>query len=188
MGTVGAVDREDSIEVVNLVLEQLGHVTLELDFVGVALGVLVADPDAPGPLYPDQQVGIGEAVIPDREIVAADLRDFGIDQHPGTRHLTVDDPERRADLGRGERASGTEPGLGVAERLPEVVHDHADGKGARLGDGLAAGPEDRVAEESDSVDGHSIKSDIPGSRERGGAGGQTADDRLDVDGNSVIYD
>src|SRR5580765_6863241 len=44
MGTVGAVHRQHPVEVIDLVLEQLGHVALELDFVGIALVILVANP------------------------------------------------------------------------------------------------------------------------------------------------
>src|SRR6185503_6657969 len=53
---VRTVDREHAIEVVNLVLDQLGAIALEVFFMPGALDVLVPEADAVGPLDPDQQV------------------------------------------------------------------------------------------------------------------------------------
>ena len=48
-------------------------------------------------------------------------------------------------------AAGPESGLPVAQRLPHVIHDHADRGRTGPGNGLALRAQDRVTEEADAV-------------------------------------
>jgi hypothetical protein len=66
----------------------------------------------------------------------------------------MDDSNRGADLGGGDGSTVAEPGLPIAKGLSKVVGNDPDCCRPRLGDGLAAGPEDRVAKESNAVNGH----------------------------------
>ena len=87
IGSVGSVQGEDSVEMVDLVLEQLGPVTLEVGFEFVALHVLIPNSNPVRPLDPHDQAREGEAVVPDREVVGTDIDDFGIDERPGAIDL-----------------------------------------------------------------------------------------------------
>src|SRR5689334_1614396 len=120
---------------------------------GIALEILIPNPNVIRPLYPDQQVGEGETVVPDGEILGPDINDFGIDQGPGLIHFNLYDPHRCADLRGGDCTAAPEAGLPIPERFPQVIDDDPHGRRAGLGDELAASPEDRVAEEPDPVNG-----------------------------------
>src|SRR5262249_6015699 len=153
VGAVGTIDREYPVQVVDLVLQQLGAIALELDLMGVSLEILIADPNVIRPLHPDQQVGEGEAVVPHREVLGPDIDDLGIDQGPGLIHFNVDDPNRRTDLRASDGTTATKTGLPISESLPQVIDDDPHGSRAGLCDELAARPKDGVAEEPDPVDG-----------------------------------
>jgi hypothetical protein len=139
---------------VDLVLEELGHVALEVDFLDFSLEVFVPDPDVIGALDPHQEIGEGKAVVPDREILGADIENFGIDHGPGAVHFQMNDSDRGPDLGRGDGAAASEARLPVPKGFPEIVGDDPHGGGPGPGNGLASGPEYRVAQKPDSVDGH----------------------------------
>ncbi len=145
---------ENPIQVINFMLEELGPITLEIDFVELAPEILVADPDPVGSLHPDQEVREGKTVVPHREIFGADVDDFGVDQGPRTVHLDVNNPDRGPDLGGCDTAAGAETGLPIAERIAEVVDDHPDGRRAWLGNRLTSGPKHRVSKEANSVNSH----------------------------------
>src|SRR5690606_24278558 len=58
------------------------------------------------------------------------------------------------------------PALPVPQSFAHVVQDHPDRGGARLLDRIALGPEDRVAQKADSMDGHAGQScGFPDSRQ-----------------------
>ena len=78
-----AVHGQDPVEVVDLVLNELGPVTLEVHLRPFPLEVLIANPNPVGTGDPDEKVGEREAVVPDREILVADVHDLGIDERPG---------------------------------------------------------------------------------------------------------
>src|SRR3990170_1984651 len=101
--TAGSIHREHAIQVVDFVLEQFGPVAGELDLVRSALEVLVADPNVMGPLDPDQEIGKREAVVPDREILGADVHDFRIDEGPaGPSHSDRSEGDGPAAPGPGD--------------------------------------------------------------------------------------
>lgn len=151
------IDRQHAIEVIDLMLQQLGPVALELGLVELAAQVVVAHPNAIGAEDADQQVGEREAVVPHREVLVADIDDFRVDQHPGLVHLDVDQAERGADLGRRDATATAEAGLPIAEGIGQVVDDNAHGRGLRVGNQFAAFAQDGITQESDSADGHGAK-------------------------------
>ncbi len=145
---------QNSVQVVDFVLEELSPIALEIDLVKFALEVLVTDPNPIRSVDPDQQIRERKTVIPDRKVFGADVDDLGVDQRPRAVHFDVDDPDWSADLGRRNAAAGSEAGLPIPEGIPKVVHDHSDGRGAGLGNWLTSGPKDRVSKESNSMDSH----------------------------------
>jgi hypothetical protein len=151
------VYREHPVEMVDLVLQQFRAVALELGFMPLAPQVVVSDANAVGAEDAHQQVGVREAVVPDRKVLVPDVHDLRIDEHPGLVHLDVREPERRADLRRCNAATGPEAGLPVAEGIREVVHDDTNRRRLGVGDRFAALPEDGIAEQADSTDGHRAK-------------------------------
>src|SRR5689334_17431423 len=74
----GAIEREDPVQVIDLVLQQLRHPTLALQGVRFPLQVRVLDRDAIRPRDSHQQPGEREAVVPQFEILGADVGDFGV--------------------------------------------------------------------------------------------------------------
>ncbi len=151
------VDREHSIEVIDLMLQQFSPVTLEVGLMRLATQVMITDANAVGPEHPHEQVGEGKAVIPHREVLVPDIDDLGIYEHPGLVHLDVDQAERRTDLRGRDAASAAEARLPVAERVSKVVHHDAHRGRLRVGNQLATLAKDGVTQESDSADGHGAK-------------------------------
>src|SRR4029079_9402609 len=80
--SVGSIDCQDAIEVIDLVLEQLGAIAFELLLMPAALHVLIANPYSIDTRDPDQQVGEGEAIVPDPEILVSYVYDLRVDQGP----------------------------------------------------------------------------------------------------------
>lgn len=151
---MGPIYGQNAVQVVDFVLEKFGSVSLEVDLMEVSFEVLVTDPDPVGPLDSDQQVGERKAVIPDRKVLGADVDDFRVDQGPRPVHLDVNDPDGSPDLGPGNPPAGSEAGLPIPKGISEIVDNHPDRSGARLGYRLTSGPKDRVSEKSNSMNGH----------------------------------
>ena len=151
------VYREYPVQVIDLMLQQLRAVALELGFMRLAPQVVIAHANAVGPQNAHEQVGEGEAVVPHRKVLVADVDDLGIDEHPGLVHLDVHEAKRRADLRGGDTATGAEARLPVAERISEVVDHDTDRCGLRIGYHLAALAKDGIAQKADSTDGHGAK-------------------------------
>ena len=80
---MGTVHRQHAVQVVELVLEQLGPVALQLHLVPLTLEVLIADPDAVGPGDSDEKVGKREAVVPYLEVLVPDIDDLRVDRGQG---------------------------------------------------------------------------------------------------------
>jgi hypothetical protein len=152
--TVGAVDREHAIEMIDLVLHQFGTVPFDLHLGPFASQVLIADSNPMGSGDSDQQVGEGETVIPHLEVLIPDIDDFGIDQRPGLTHMDVHHSDRRPDLGSGYAAPLPEPGLPVPQSFPHIIHDDPNSGRARPGNGLAPRAEDGVTKQPDAVNRH----------------------------------
>jgi hypothetical protein len=151
------VYREHPVKMVDLMLQQFRAVALKLGLMRLAPQVVVSDANAVGSEDAHQQVGVREAIVPDRKVFVPDVHDLRIDEHPGLVHLDVRETERRADLRRCNAATGAEAGLPVAEGIREVVHDDTNRRRLGVGDRFAALPEDGIAEQADSTDGHGAK-------------------------------
>lgn len=151
------VDREHSVEVIDLMLQQLRPVALEIGLVRLAAQVVVSDANAVRPEDAHQQVGEREAVVPHREILIADIDDLRIDEHPRLVHLDVHEAERCPDLWRGDAASAAEARLPVAQGIGEVVDHDAHCGRLRVGNQLATFAENGITQESNSADGHEAK-------------------------------
>ena len=123
VGAIRSIDRQHAIQMVDLVLQQFSAVALELDLMGISLEILIPNPQVIGPLYPDQEVGEGETVVPDREILGPDIDDLRIDQSPRLIHFDLDDSYWRTYLRGGNGATAPESGLPVPERFPQVIDD-----------------------------------------------------------------
>ena len=151
------VYREHPVQVVDLMLQQFRAVALELGFVRLAPQVVIAHPNAVGPEDAHQEVGRGEAIVPDGEILVTDVDDLGVDEHPWLVHLDVREAKRCSDLGRCDPAAAAEARLPIAERVGEVVHHDTNRRRLRIGDHLAAFAQDGIAEKADSTDSHGAK-------------------------------
>lgn len=149
-----AVDRQHAIEVIDLVLQEFGAVAFEFCVVRRPLQILVLDLDAMDPGDPNQELRERKTIIPDGEVLAADIDDFGIDEGPGLIHLDIDHPNRCPNLGGGDRPAAAESRLPVPEGVPQVVNHHPHGGRPWLGDRVAPGPEDGVPQEANAVNGH----------------------------------
>lgn len=151
----GAVHGEYSVEMIDLVLQQLGERALGVNAVASSREVLVFHRDAMGSLYPNHEIRKREAVIPDEEVVIADIQDFRIDHREPFGVLDDQEhPDRRTDLRSGDAPAVPVALLPIAERVPQVVGHDPDRRGTRVVDRLAAGPQDRVPEESNAMNRH----------------------------------
>jgi len=153
--TAGAVHGEYSVEMIDLVLQQLGERALGVNAVASSREVLVFHRDAMGSLYPNHEIRKREAVIPDEEVVIADIQDFRIDHREPFGVLDDQEhPDRRTDLRSGDAPAVPVALLPIAERVPQVVGHDSDRRGTRVVDRLAAGPQDRVPEEPNAMNRH----------------------------------
>lgn len=151
---VRPIDRQDAVEVIYLVLDELGSIPVEFDFVNGVSHILVLEANSVGPLDPYQHVGERETVVPHDEIFGANINNLGVDQWPGAVHFDVDDSYWGPDLRGRDGTSGPKPRLPVAEGFAQVVDDHTHRGGARMGNCGALGPENWVAQQADAVDRH----------------------------------
>src|SRR5881296_384138 len=150
-----AIESQDAIQVVDLVLQQLRHRSLDLHGVLLALRVGIAHHDLVGPVDANEQVGKREAIVPHEEVIPPHVRDLGIDHGPALLvHLDEHDPHRRADLRRREGSTHLVFLLGDRERIPQIVRDEPRGGGLRVLDPLAADPQDRIAQLANASYGH----------------------------------
>lgn len=147
------VDGEDAVEVVHFVLEKFGHWACGVEFVPVALAVLVAEPDAEAALEPDHEVGQGEAVVPDGEFLGALPEPLGVDEFVAdAADVAEDDADGGADLDGADAAAEAVGAAKLGEGVFEVLEDFGGGGGIVEGFGDLA--EDGVAELEDSFGGH----------------------------------
>src|SRR5437879_9056716 len=132
---------------VQLMLQQLRHRSLEVHYHDLTLHVCVAQGRAKGAIDPYEEIGKREAVVPDMEILGTHVSNLGVDHRRAElADLHEDDPDRRADLRRGEWAAHVVLLAGATERIPEVVRKQPHRR--RLGDfnrGAEATP-DRVTD------------------------------------------
>src|SRR5467141_3242099 len=151
----GAIEGQNAVQMVDLMLQQLRHRPLELHGILLALGIGVVHRDLIGPVDANQQVGKREAVVPHQKIVAPHVGDLGVHHRPTLLiHLDENDPHRGADLRRRERASHLVLLPGNGERIPQIVRDQPRRGGLRVLDPLAADSQDRIAQLADASYGH----------------------------------
>jgi hypothetical protein len=151
------IDREDPVEVIDLVLQQLGTVALDLQLGPLTLEILIAKPDPIRPGDPDQEIRKGEAVVPHLEVFGSYVEDLRVDQWPGlSPHLDIHHPNWSPNL-RGRNAPPlAEAGLPISQGFPHVIHDDPDPGRLRPCDGLTRSSKDRVSQESNPMNGHVI--------------------------------
>ncbi len=96
----GTVDREDTVEVVNLVLQQFGESSLRLQQMSFPFSVLI--PDFHREISPDFDGDVREtkAVIPERNPFPASAHNDRIHQGERRTHVDEEDPFAHADLWR----------------------------------------------------------------------------------------
>src|SRR3982751_3529378 len=70
-----SVDREDTIEMIDLMLKQLGLVAFDIQLQPFALQILITNSDPVRAGDANQEVGKREAVVPDVEVFVADVHD-----------------------------------------------------------------------------------------------------------------
>ena len=113
----GTVHREHAIEVIDLVLQQLGEVPFGLKFVRGPCQVPIAYRDVVRALDPDSQVRERETIIPNEKISISDVHDLRVDHGPPALPFHVHEADRRADLRRGNAARASVPLTPVAQRV-----------------------------------------------------------------------
>jgi hypothetical protein len=151
------VDGEHSIEVIDLMLQQLGPVALEVGFMRPAAQVVIAHTNPVGTEDANEEVGEREAIIPHREVLVPDVDDLGIDEHPRLLHFDVHQAKWRADLRSRDAAPTPEARLPVAQCVGKVVHHDAHCRRLRIGNQLATLAQDGITQESNSADSHGAK-------------------------------
>src|SRR3989441_6171651 len=151
---VEAVNEEDPVEVVQLVLEEACAQPARLDRDGRTVGVVGLDPHPRRARDRREDARDREAPFLGGRLSSVD-GDDRIDQRLGAVPLLVaddDQPERDTDLWRGEADADL-----VVHRVDHVQDDRAE-LGRHLADGLGAPPEHRVAVFPDPQNGHSTGS------------------------------
>lgn len=93
-----AVDAKHAVEVVDLVLEELGKRTNRIDPAPLSTELLIDDFYLVGSLNPHHESGDREAIVPDPKILVSNVGHSRVDHEPGLVDLQVDDPHRRPDL------------------------------------------------------------------------------------------
>ena len=151
------VDCEHSIEVIDLMLQQLSPVALEVGFVSPAAQVVIPHTNPVGTEDANEQVGERKAIIPHREILVPDIDDLGIDQHPRLLHFDVHQPKRGADLRSRNAAAAAEARLPVAQCVGEVVDHDPHCRRLRIRNQLATLAQNGITQESNSADSHGAK-------------------------------
>jgi len=143
--TRGSIHCKHALEMVNFVLNQLGHTTFEIGGLRLTSQVLISDRNSISPVNSDHQARKRETVIPDREVLVSHVHDLRIHQNPGFGCFHVNDAQGSADLRCGNRPSNALPRCGVSERFLEVVQDDADSRRTRMFNRRGSGPKDRIS-------------------------------------------
>ena len=160
---VGAVDEEDAVEVVDLVLERAGGQAALHLLVLAAVAVEVADADVDLARHVAAQVGHREAALVDLDHLVVERLDHRVDHHRErdrrlvrvARVVRLDlddrDPQRLADLVRREAGA-----VGGALGLDQVVDQrlHLGRAQARPGDLAGALAQHRIAHGDDLANAH----------------------------------
>jgi hypothetical protein len=144
------VDREDAVEVIDLVLEELREVPVRLQGLGPPLGIHVFHLDQDRPLDREDDREVAEAEVPDDHALVAPGRDPGVDQGAGSVKLHVDHPGGLAELGRRDPAPVARPGSVGTEGLLEVQGELPCGKPVGLRKRRGGDPEARIPELDDA--------------------------------------
>lgn len=161
------IDGEDAVEVIHLVLDELGQGPFGFEAVAGTGAVLVFNHDAEVTAQPDHEIREREAVVPQFKSLRALFQADGIDQLVAAAvHLEEDDAERLADLDGADTASEAVAAAEIGEGVGEVGQNAPDfrGAGGRRGDHA----EQRVAEFEDAARGHGFI--VRQRRQAGGSG------------------
>lgn len=162
------IDGKDAVEVIHLVLDELGQGPFGLEAVAGTGAVLVFDHDAEVAAQADHEIGEREAVVPHFEGFGALFPADGVDELVATAiGFEEDDAERLADLDGADAASEAVAAAEIGEGVGEVGEDAPDfrGAGGRRGDHA----EQRVSEFEDAAGGHGF---IVRQRRRAGGSGK----------------
>ena len=153
-----SIDREHAVEMVDLMLQQFGYITLGVHGVRLALEVVVPHLDSVCALHPDHEIREGEAVVPNVEVLVPHIDDLRVYKAPGLVHFDIDEPDGSADLRRSDASPLSEPRLPVAQRLFEIIGDYAYPGRAWVAHGRTLHPKGWITQQADTVYGHAGKS------------------------------
>ena len=138
------VHRQNSIQVIDLVLQQLGERAFGVDRLCRAGFIHVAHTHPFGAFQPDQQIGEGEAIVPHTELLLALEFELRIAQPVGaSANLDIDQAAGFADLHRADAAAESMRALEFVEGGAEVFEHRLRIVGGI--DGRGDGPQQRVA-------------------------------------------
>src|SRR5438093_9801041 len=92
------VHGQHTVEMINLVLDQFRPISFKIHLRPLSFEILMTDSDSIGPGDTDEEIGKGEAVVPNREVLIPDIHDLGIYKGPRLVHLNEEHPDRSTDL------------------------------------------------------------------------------------------
>lgn len=147
IGARWPVHGEDAVEVVDFVLNELGHVAAEIGAMLATAEVQVLQRNVVRANDTDHELWERKAVVPNLEVVGTDVDDLRIDKgHAVFGELDEHDADRGTDLRCGQGPAHVMLLFGPSERVAEIVGHEAHRGAQGVGDGGATSPENRVAE------------------------------------------
>jgi hypothetical protein len=155
-----AVDGEDAVEVVDLVLEEFGEIAFiaGAEFLMLTREVPIAygDPAVPFDLHEYRQEA--QTRVPDNNLLFAAFDDFGIHQRPGrlSGQLQEDDTLAHPELRSCDAAAVTGGRAPVGKRIGEVLYQGSNFGCRGILDRQPDLAQSRIAKLEDGADGHSL--------------------------------
>jgi len=104
---------QHTIQVIDLVLQELCSITFDFRLRPFTSQILILDPDPVSTRNADPEIRERKAIVPDLKILVADVQDFGIYQRERLVHFHVDHTDRGSDLRSSDGAAVTEAGLPI---------------------------------------------------------------------------
>ena len=148
------VDRENAVEVIDLMLEQLRQRSRCLHGMPAAIDVFVLHFDRMMTAHTDEEVRERETVVPELEGPAGVSDDAWIEQRTADLRVDVDRANRRPDLWSRDAASKPAAGPEVRKRFAQVSRQFLSVIPRRSWDRPAPDAKDRIAEQSYRSYGH----------------------------------
>jgi hypothetical protein len=150
------VDGQDSIQMIDFVLEQFRKGAFGPECVAFPVHILIPDVHREAASHLDEEIGQAEAIIPQRHPLSAVSDNDGVDQSLHSVAVDDDNPLRRSYLRGRDAAAESMKRTEVIERVGEVPDKRRESGEAKGMDLCCAVTERGMSEAEDFADCHAV--------------------------------